>query len=103
MYHKSNQGLIHTRRVALTHATGDYYVMLDSDDLLEENTLEVLFDVISRHQCDCVFFNRKRLVDDIRLGATYHISEGYTTDRRTIMRRALIEMPYSHTRIKLSY
>ena len=30
--HKPNGGLLHTRRVSLAHATGDWYVFLDSDD-----------------------------------------------------------------------
>ena len=93
--HKKNQGLIHTRRVAIEHASGEYYVMLDSDDMIESNALEILNNAINRHQCDCVFFNRKLLIDKQIRQPSYHISEGYFTDRRTLLRKTLIEIPYN--------
>ena len=95
VFHKANQGLIHTRMTALKYSSGDYIVMLDSDDLLEKDALEILHSTIIRHQCDCVFFNRKRLTDHGLADPTYHIQEGYVTDKRTVLRRALTEIPYN--------
>ena len=94
-YHKENRGQIHTREFAIEHASGDYFVMLDSDDMLEKNCLEILYKSIIRHNCDCVFFNRKRLIDGKTSGAAYHIKEEYISDRRSIIRKALIDMPYN--------
>ena len=100
IYHKTNKGLIHTRRFAIEHASGDYYVTLDSDDKLELNTLEILAETISKHNCDCVFFNRKRMIGDSIIEPTYHIKQGYVTDRRTIQRRVLIDFPYNSLCLK---
>ncbi len=94
-YHTTNRGLIHARLTALEHASGDYVVMLDSDDLLEEDALEILHSVIARHRCDCVCFNRKRLTGVDVVEPSFHIREGYETDRRTVLRKILIEIPYN--------
>ena len=101
-FHKANRGLIHTRRFALRKAAGEYIVMLDSDDLLEANTLEVLAGTISKHDCDCVFFNRKQLINGKIVRASYHIEEGYHCDKRSILRKALIDMPYNGIVLKCS-
>ena len=100
VYHISNQGQFHARKFAIKYATGDYYLALDSDDLLEKNALEVLAKTISAHGCDCVFFNRKRLVEGRIVGAVYHIEEGYVTDRRVLHHKALIEIPYNAIYLK---
>lgn len=100
VYHKKNQGLIHTRRYAIEHASGDYYITLDSDDKMELNALEVLAETISKHNCDCVFFNRKRLLGNNIIEPIYHIKQGYVEDRRTIQKRVLIDFPYNSLCLK---
>lgn len=94
-YHKENEGQIHTRITAMEHASGDYIVMLDSDDLLEINALEILHNAINRHHCDCVLFNRKRLINNNIINPSYRIQEDYVTDKRIALRKALIEIPYN--------
>ncbi len=94
-FHKENTGSYQTRRFAIEHASGDYYVMLDSDDMLDVRCLETLCNAIARHRCDCVFFNRRKLTDGKTENATYHIEEGYAADRYTILRKALIDIPYN--------
>lgn len=94
-YHKSNKGLIHTRRYAIDRAVGDYYVMLDSDDMIEKKCLEILYLTIKRHNCDCVFYNRKRLIEGKYIGAEKHIEEEYLSNRSSIIRKALIDIPYN--------
>ena len=95
VFHKENRGLIHTRRMAIEKASGDYYVMLDSDDLLSLNTLERLYFAISQHSCDCVVFNRKLLDKERIILPQYHFKEEYVTDKRNIVRKLLIESPYN--------
>ena len=94
-YHTANRGQIHARMTALEHASGDYIVMLDSDDLLEKDALEILFGAIARNRCDCVCFNRKRLSGSTAVEPSFHIQEGYETDQRMILRKILIEIPYN--------
>ena len=101
VYHQSNRGQLRARCFAIEHANGDYYVMLDSDDKLELNALSVLAETIERHECDCVFYNRKRLFGNgLVKDPIYHIPEGYLTDKRLIQRRALIEIPYNAIYLK---
>lgn len=94
-FHKENKGLIHTRRFAIEHASGQYYIMLDSDDMIEKNCLETLYKSIKKNNCDCVFYNRKKLINGQMIGATYHIKEEYIADRNAIIRKALIDIPYN--------
>ena len=94
-YHTINRGQIHARLTALEHASGDYVVMLDSDDLLEKDALEILHGVIAKHRCDCVCFNRKRLSGTDTVEPSFHIREGYETNRRAVLRKILIEIPYN--------
>ena len=70
-------------------------MFLDSDDLLEANALQIINNTIKRHYCDCVFYNRKQLINGNLIKPTYSITEGYTTDKRIILRHALIESPYN--------
>ena len=95
VFHKENEGSYHTRRFAIEHASGDYYVMLDSDDMLDGKCLETLYNAIIKHNCDCVFFNRRKLTNGKTEHAIYHIEEGYVTDRHSIIRKALIDIPYN--------
>ena len=95
VYHKSNQGLIPTRRFAIEHASGDYFVMLDSDDMLEKDCLEVLYRNIKKYNCDCVFYNRKKLIDGKTIATNYHIKEEYLMEKSEIIRKALIDIPYN--------
>jgi glycosyltransferase involved in cell wall biosynthesis len=56
--HKQNEGLLLTRRRLFKEAKGEFVVNVDSDDyLLKDDALEILHDVIIRHQCDLVIFN----------------------------------------------
>ena len=89
-FHKENKGLFHTRRYAIAYASGDYYVMLDSDDMLENYCLETLYHTIIKHNCDCVFYNRKRLTDGKIQRATYHTAEEYISDKNSIIRRRFL-------------
>ena len=100
VYHKANRGLIHTRRFAIEHASGDYYVMLDSDDLLEKRCLEIIYLSAIKHNCDCVFYNRKKLIDGKLIGAEYHIAEEYLTEKNEIIKKVLIDMPYNSICLK---
>ena len=95
VFHKTNGGLIHTRRYAIYQATGDYYLHLDSDDLIEPNTLEVLHKTISKYHCDCVFFNRKTLRNLKLCKPEKHIREGFCNNERELLKRVLVENPYN--------
>lgn len=55
--HKKNGGLISARRSGLKKVCGEYILFCDSDDLLRENALEVLYGIINSSHADVVSFN----------------------------------------------
>lgn len=53
-YKNKNQGIGKTRNFGLSKATGDYIMFLDSDDYLELNACEVLYNRIEKDKLDVV-------------------------------------------------
>lgn len=60
--HQQNQGLGAARNTALDHATGEYVLFLDSDDVLDSTTLSQLNNNL--HGEDLLCFNGKRLMEE---------------------------------------
>lgn len=61
--HKKNGGLISARRVAIKHATGNYYLFCDSDDTYEPNALQDLNDMLIKYDPDLIIFNAYKYYD----------------------------------------
>lgn len=56
--HKSNEGLMMTRRRGFKEAKGKFFICLDSDDKLYDiSTLEKIHNVICDSNCDMVLYN----------------------------------------------
>lgn len=114
VYHKENSGPLHTRIYGIARATGDYCVFLDSDDWLKKNALEVINDVIQKHDCDCVVYGFERVLDgQIIERSSFQGQEECITDKRklylkccmggygylwrkAVKRTAFRDMDYSH-------
>lgn len=82
--HKKNEGPSKTRNTGLDNANGRYIYFLDSDDYIENNTLELLLDTAETNGADLVFFDALSFTDDgseIRQGytvkGTYEAKSGY--------------------------
>ena len=56
-----NSKLIQTRKVALSHAFGNYIMFVDSDDILERNACEIAYNAIVKNNSDIVEFNCKQI------------------------------------------
>ncbi len=55
--HKRNEGLVSARQAGIEIATGEYSLFVDSDDFVENNLLETVFDLISKYdKTDIVIF-----------------------------------------------
>lgn len=61
--HKKNGGLASARRAGIKIAEGDYVFNLDSDDLIENDTLESAFKIINETDCDIVSFSYRWVKD----------------------------------------
>lgn len=57
--HKPNGGLASARREGIRGAQGDYVFNLDSDDLIENDTLECAYKIIKNTSCEIVSFSYK--------------------------------------------
>ena len=56
LIHKSNKGLASTRNLAMKYAKGKYIFFLDSDDYLELDALEKLYDYAEENSLDFLIF-----------------------------------------------
>ncbi|MBR6040479.1 MAG: glycosyltransferase family 2 protein [Clostridia bacterium] len=54
VFHTDNHGLSAARNVGLDHASGDYILLLDSDDWIDENTAQILLEYAARYEADVV-------------------------------------------------
>ncbi|MBO5453227.1 MAG: glycosyltransferase [Clostridia bacterium] len=104
--HKPNGGLASARRAGIKEATGDYVFNLDSDDLIENDTLECACKIIQATNCEIVSFSYRW----VRNGQTVDITndgldEGlYAGDdiRKHIYPRLLMDKDMNHISYYLS-
>lgn len=59
--HKENEGLLVTRRRGFVEAKGDWFICVDSDDLIKPNLLSTVVATIKEHDCDMVMYNYEYL------------------------------------------
>ncbi len=85
--HKQNQGQIHTRSVAIREARGDYYVFLDSDDMLKDYALQTIADIIEKHHCDCVIYGYEKTQNGEIVSQTQDSEEIYLSDKQEVYKR----------------
>lgn len=52
--HNSNHGCVFSRKQGIVMATGKYVAFCDSDDYMDENAIEVMYDAIQQKQADVV-------------------------------------------------
>ena len=61
--HKINGGLASARRAGIKEAQGQYVFNLDSDDLIENDTLECAYKIINDTECEIVSFSYRWVKD----------------------------------------
>lgn len=64
VFHKPNGGLMSARRYALERIDGDWCIFLDSDDLLEVDSLEKIYNYIVTYNSDCIIYRMSRFFED---------------------------------------
>ena len=78
--HQNNQGLSEARNTALKHVTGKYTMFVDSDDFIEKNALEGLYNYAESHKADVVIFDYicgTEGIEDIRRQTFKNIADKY--------------------------
>lgn len=65
--YQDNQGVAKARNVALSNVTGDYIVFIDSDDYIEPNYLERLYNESCNTNADVVICNFYKYYDNLNL------------------------------------
>ena len=58
--HQENSGQIEARMNGFKQSCGEYILFIDSDDTLESNALEEIYNAFEKYQCDIVMFNALR-------------------------------------------
>lgn len=82
--HQLNGGLSKSRNVGLKNAKGEYVYFLDSDDYIEDNSIESLINTIETEEADFVFFDGETFFDSYETDAfvsDYERKAQYTTCR----------------------
>lgn len=54
--HKKNEGLGFARNTGLEISTGEFVTFVDSDDFIDPNTYEKVYNIAKEKELDCVFF-----------------------------------------------
>ena len=68
VFHKKNEGVSATRQFGIEHACGQYIIHLDSDDFVESNAYQLLYDAATadptKEPADIVICNAYRITDE---------------------------------------
>lgn len=63
-FHKPNQGQWLTREFGIEKSSGDYFIFLDSDDMLETNALDTIYNAIKETGSDVFLYDICKLNPD---------------------------------------
>jgi len=104
--HKANGGLASARRAGIKEAQGDYVFNLDSDDLIENDTLECAYKIINDTNCDIVSFSYRWVKNGSTVNVTTDgLQEGLYTEKdieKYIYPRLLMDKDMNHISYYLS-
>ena len=62
-YEKNNSGQSDTRNIGIEKATGKYIMFVDSDDLMEKNTVEYLYEILVRKEVQIACSDLAHFID----------------------------------------
>ncbi len=104
--HKENGGLASARRAGIKIAEGEYVFNLDSDDLIEKDTLECAYKIIKDTNCEIVSFSYRWVKDGKTVNITNDgIDEGLYSKKdieKYIFPKLLMDKNMNHVSYYLS-
>lgn len=62
--HKTNGGLSDARNVGIDNSLGEFITFIDSDDYVDEDIIEFLYDNLKKHHCDISICNAREIYTD---------------------------------------
>lgn len=74
---KKNQGQSHARNAGLRLANGEYILFIDGDDLLKEESLEVMYSTAKKNSLDVLFYSADVFYDEDCTNANYQFAPNY--------------------------
>lgn len=95
LHHESNQGLMIARKTAYMAASGDYIAFCDSDDMLPQNALELLYNYILSAEADIASGEIQRFTDFAELECVL-MTLKYGNDSLSVY-KSLLKNEYSHS------
>ena len=97
VFHKVNNGPSSARNYGLDRAKGDYFVFVDSDDVLSYNALEVCLKVLTDNNLDAVFSPLKQFRDKTSYDCSSIDNLNYKiVDNETCIERMLMSNGIGH-------
>ena len=81
VYNTENEGVSHARNYGVTKSSGQYLWFVDSDDCVEPNACEVLFEKANKDNNDLVLFSRYDVNGETgeKIGnRTFHYNQNFT-------------------------
>lgn len=96
VYHEPNRGVVAARQTAISKATGQVCVFMDSDDTFATpHALERLHQKFSQYDCDCIIYGMVR-VEEGRVTPFGTIEkEELVTDRRALYRKLFLDNKFN--------
>lgn len=91
VYSQKNSGPYIARMYGLNNATGEYVVFIDSDDWIENNMLEEVYDCISKNNLNLVFFDMVK--DDMINNISNHIKLPISSEK-IILKKEISDVIY---------
>lgn len=97
--HKENGGQGDARNKALDIAEGEYITFVDSDDYLDDNYVQYLFDLLQHNNADIsicetyVFFDDK-IKQDYNTNESIEVMSSFEALKRLLLKKGLIAAPW---------
>lgn len=80
VFHQENQGAGMARNNGISYSKGEYILFVDSDDFIEEDTCEILYNLAERLNSDLVLFDAIRHIEEGKSLELIHFSKNNPSD-----------------------